>query len=182
MIHIIGTRHSLQFWTNAKRNGKSLDATKEDVEKFENYLADAAQSLKANMIAEEASDKGVADYGDGACSVAKSVATKLRMQHLFCDPDVEQRRELGLKVGEELVVHSQAVSRETGQDWEVIRHAEIKSQFPIREAFWSAQLQRYEPNKRTIIFVCGACHAKTLKAKLDSEKILASIHCGDWTP
>jgi hypothetical protein len=55
MIHIIGTCHSLQIWTDAIRNGESLDARREDVEAFESYLADIARSLKADLIAEEAS-------------------------------------------------------------------------------------------------------------------------------
>jgi hypothetical protein len=73
MIYLIGTRHSLQVWTDATRKGVSLDARPQDVTAFESYLLNSAQSLKADIIAEEASDESVAAYGQGASSVATSL-------------------------------------------------------------------------------------------------------------
>jgi len=181
MIHIIGTRHSLQVWTDAIRNGESLDARREAVEAFESYLADVARSLKVDLIAEEASDTWIAAHGHGASSVAKDVVTSLGIQHLFCDPDTGQRRALGLKVGEELRTHAMTVSKETGREWTDVHDAEIKKQFSTREAVWLERLEGCGPNNRSIIFVCGADHVDTFKAALDAKNILASIHCRDWT-
>jgi hypothetical protein len=179
MIHIIGASHSLQVWTDAKRSGESLDARKETVEAFESYLADVAKSLKADMIAEEASDEWVAAHGHGASSVAKGVTAKLGIQHLFCDPDTGQRRALGLKVGQELCTHAMTVSKETGREWTDVHDTEIKKQFSTREAYWLDRLNSCEPNNRSIIFVCGADHVDTFQAALDAKKILASICCRD---
>jgi hypothetical protein len=181
MIHIIGTSHSLQVWTDAIRNGESLDASREAVEAFESYLADLARLFKADLIAEEASDESLAAQGHGASSVAKGVATLLSIQHLFCDPDTEQRRATGLKVGEELRTHAMTVSKESGREWTDVHDAEIKKQFSTREAVWLERLEDCEPNNRSIIFVCGADHVDTFKAALDAKKILASIRCRDWT-
>src|SRR5262249_39585399 len=109
MIYIIGTRHSLQVWTDARRKGvSSLDASPRDVRAFESYLLNSAQSLKADIIAEEASDDSVAAYGHGASSVAKDVAAQLGIKHLFCDPDTAHRQSIG-KVGEELHAARQVV-------------------------------------------------------------------------
>jgi hypothetical protein len=180
VIHIIGTAHSLQVWTDAKRNGESLDARREAVEAFESYLADVAGSWKADMIAEEASDEWVAAHGHGASSVAKDVATKLGIQHLFCDPDTGQRRAIGLKVGEELRAHGMTVSKETGREWADVHDAEIKKQFSTREAVWLERLEGCGPNSRSIIFVCGADHVDTFKAALDAKKLIAGIRCRDW--
>jgi hypothetical protein len=181
MIHIIGTSHSLQIWTVAKRNGESTDARKEVMEAFESYLTDIARSLKADMIAEEASDEWVTTYGHGASSMAMDVATKLGIQHLFCDPDTSQRRALGLKVGEELRTHAMAVSKEAGQDWTDVHDAEIKKQFSTRETVWLERMKSCEHNNRSIIFVCGADHVETFKAMLDAKEMPASICCRDWT-
>ena len=115
MIHIIGTRHPLQVWTPAKRNSKSLDASKGDVERFECYVADAARALSADVIAEEASEEWIDDHGLGASSVAQGVADKLGVQHIFCDPDRAERRALGLRVGEEMRNHAM-LRRTDGRD------------------------------------------------------------------
>lgn len=181
MIHIIGTSHSLQVWTDAKRNGESLDARKETVEAFESYLADVARSLKVDLIAEEASDEWVAAHGHGASSVAKEVAEQLGIQHLFCDPDTDQRHAIGLKVGEEMVSHAMTLSKETGREWADVRDAEIKKGFSIREAVWLERLEGCGANNRSILFVCGADHVDTFSAALDAQKILANIHHRDWT-
>jgi hypothetical protein len=181
VIHIIGTCHSLQVWTEAKRNGESLDARREAVEAFECYLADVAGLLKADMIAEEANEEWVATHGHGASSVAKAVATRLDIQHLFCEPDTEQRLAIGLKIGEELRTHVDTISKKTGREWKEIYATEIRKQFAAREAVWLERLEGCNPNKRSTILVCGADHVDTFKARLDVKKILANIHCAGWT-
>jgi adenosylmethionine-8-amino-7-oxononanoate aminotransferase len=99
MIYIIGTRHRFQVWAEAIRTGESLDVRKEHVEAFENYLTDVARSLKADMIAEEASEDWVVTHGHGASSVAKDITKQLGKQHLFCNPTKSQHDALGLKIG-----------------------------------------------------------------------------------
>ena len=153
MIYIIGTRHSLQVWTDLVRKGGSLDASLQEVEAFENYLLNSAQSLKADIIAEEASDESVAAYTGGS-SVPKDVAAQLGIEHLFCDPDTAQRQSIG-KVGEKL-------------------HA-------AREAVWLARLEGCDPNNKSVIFVCGANHVNAFKDRLHSKQILAEIYCADWS-
>jgi hypothetical protein len=181
MIHIIGTSHSLQVWTDAIRIGDSLDTTKEAVEAFESYLADVARLVKADLIAEEASAEWVANCGHRASSVAKDVATRLGIQHLFCDPDAGQRQSLGLKVGEELHTHVTKISKETGAEWADVHNAEVNKQFCTREAFWLQRLEGCDSNKRSVVFVCGANHVETFKDRLHSKQILAEIYCADWT-
>jgi hypothetical protein len=180
MIHIIGTSHSLQVWTDAKRNGESLDARKETIEAFESYLAEVARSLKADVIGEEASEEWIAKFGPGASSVAKDVAGRLAITHLFCDPDTRQRRAMGLMVGEEMVSHATTVSGEVGGDWLAVHKAEIRKGFPAREAVWLERLERFKPNDISVVFVCGADHVDSFKAGLDAKKILARIRCREW--
>jgi hypothetical protein len=97
MIHMIGTDHSkTQFWSDAIRRDASLDTCAAIVERFEAYLRDAATSLKATVIAEEMSKQRVDQMGRGASSVSKKVAEELGLRHAYCDPDLEERRSLGI--------------------------------------------------------------------------------------
>jgi hypothetical protein len=181
MIHIIGTRHALQVWTDAKRKGESIEAKKKDVEAFEKCLTDAARSLRADLIAEEANEEFVGRHGQGAFSVAEAVARKFGIRHLFCDPDTGERRAMGLKTGGELTAHATAIANATGHDFMDVHDAELKKNFPAREAFWLERLGRFEPNKKSIIFVCGADHVDSFKALLESKEIAARVHYRDWT-
>ena len=49
MIHIVGTRHSLQCWSDAIRNGEDCDADLATVGRFKHYLQDVAGTLHATV-------------------------------------------------------------------------------------------------------------------------------------
>ena len=101
MIYIIGTGHTrTQMWSDAIRNGESLDTDAATVERFQLYLRDASISLDAAVIAEELSRQVVEDRPGGA-SVAELVAHDLQLTHLYCDPDRDERRELCIRTGTE---------------------------------------------------------------------------------
>jgi hypothetical protein len=121
MIYIIGTAHSLQYWSDAIKSGIDCDSDPATVERFERYLHDAALSLRATAIAEEMSKRSVEERQGGA-SVAKQVADRLGLRHLFCDPDRNEREAL-------------AVS--TSRD---------------REDLWASRLESLSPNETSIIF------------------------------
>ena len=158
MIYIIGTRHPFQVWTEAIRDGDSFIPRKEHVEAFETYVTDVARSLKADMIAEEASVDWVADQGHGATSVAEGTTKRLGIEHLFCNPTKSQHTALGLKFGNEMIAHAMAISRRTGREFPDVHEEEVRKQIPVREAFWRECLESQEPNNKSIIFVCGADH------------------------
>jgi hypothetical protein len=181
VIHIIGTSHSLQIWTEVIRTGESPDASTEMVEKFETYLVNVAKAVKAKLIAEELDEQLVSNYGPQASSVAKDVAKRLGVGHLFCDPNTVERRAMGLKVGTEMVDRARAIAKETGEHWVDVHWTEVKKGFAAREAVWLERLLPHRPNSMSIVFVCGADHVDSFKAMLEAGKIHASIHCRDWT-
>jgi hypothetical protein len=152
LIHIVGTAHSTQMWSDAIKNGTSCDAKRATIEKFQSYLREVAVSLRATAIAEELS-RQVVKQRDGGASVAEQVARDLKLQHHYCDPDREERQE---------------------------RHIE-STDVAAREEFWLTCLQPLDPNATSIVFVCGADHCETFKAMLDKRKLQAQIHCPDWT-
>jgi hypothetical protein len=127
-----------------------LDTDAATVKEFEQYLCDAAVSLHATVIAEELSRQAV-EKRKGGMSVAKKVADRLGLRHLFCDPNCDERQELGITTSDE------------------------------REMIWLKRLQGLRPNETSIIFVCGADHSTTFHSKLERKGICARIHCGDWT-
>jgi hypothetical protein len=126
MIYIIGTAHTkTQFWSDAIRDGSSLDTCAAIVERFEAYLRQAAISLRAKVIAEENSEYLVAQR-EGGSSVAKKVAEELRVHHVYCDPDSNERQALNIQTDED------------------------------REIIWMHRLYPSSPNETPIVFVCGA--------------------------
>jgi hypothetical protein len=150
MIHIIGTKHSLQCWSDAIRNGEDCDADPATVERFEQHLQEVAVMLRATVIAEELSQQCVEERQGGA-SVAKQVADRLGLHHLFCDPNRGERKAGGISTG------------------------------PERESFWASCIQPFLPNNISLIFVCGADHSRTFKAMLENCGLQARVHCDDWT-
>src|SRR6516164_368004 len=98
MIHIIGTAHSLQCWSDAIKSGIDCDSDPATIERFEHYLRDAALSLRATAIAEELSKLAV-EGREGGASVAKLVADRLGLRHQFCDPDESEREALSISTG-----------------------------------------------------------------------------------
>jgi hypothetical protein len=181
MIYIIGTIHSVQVWSDAKRHNTSFDASKEMMMAFENYLEETAKSLNANMIAEEACEEWILKHGQGASSVAKDVAIRSGIGHLFCDPDSQERRSIGLKVGPELTEYVRKVAADTGRQFDEVYREEREKGFAPREAIWIERLYNHEPNNRTLIFVCGADHVETFRSALDARQIMAEVYCRDWT-
>ncbi len=154
MIHIIGTAHErTQMWSDAIRNGESCDTDSATVEKFRQYLHDQAISLGATAIAEELS-KQVVDDREGGMSVAKQVADDIRLHHLYCDPDRDERKKLGIT---------------------------LETDCSVREAIWLSRVKSLSPNETSIIFVCGANHSSTFNSTLERSGIQARIHCSDWT-
>jgi hypothetical protein len=151
MIHIIGTAHSkTQFWSDAIKKGESLDTSAEIVERFESYLREVSVSSAATVIAEENSKYAV-DQKVGGASVAKKIGEELALEHIYCDPDPEERRSLNIQRPED------------------------------RESIWMDRIQPFSPNETSIIFVCGADHCASFQSLLERSGLHARIHCQDWT-
>jgi hypothetical protein len=95
MIHIIGTAHSTQCWSDAVRKNEAANTCRVTVRRFESYLRDAATSLNATVIAEEFS-RQLVDKLPGGSSVAEKVPDELGLRHAYCDPDLEERTALNV--------------------------------------------------------------------------------------
>jgi hypothetical protein len=176
MIHIIGMDRYYQVSTDAKRQG----AANQDITRFQRYLGAAVKRLGAKMIAEQASGEWVEGHGPGAKSVAQRVAVLNNIRHRYCDPDTGERRALGLKAEGELWDIANGIAMKTHRNIVEVWREEVRNNFHAWEAIWVDRLKVRGLDKMAVIFVCGADHADTLKAVLQTNGIEALIHCRDW--
>ncbi len=182
MIYIIGTSHRLQIWSDALRNGEVYGLTRDNVEAFERYLRGVATSLRADVIAEELNDDAIRLCNPGASSVAQGIAVSLGIKHIFCEPDMEERRALGVwDTPEFRALVIKAMAEEPSRRLEEVRDELLKQQFPVRERYWIERLRACEPSEKAIVFVCGADHVDSFKERLEAQGNAASIVCRDWT-
>lgn len=177
MIHIIGTSHSLQVWSDLRR-ANTEEATR--IRAFEAYIALAVTAVRAEAIAEESSADFVACHVGGT-SVALGVAERMGLQHVYCEPDRSERLARGLRFGGDLLVHARAIAQSTGENEDDVWKREVRAQFQAREAFWIERLELHGCASIHVIFVCGADHAESFAASLRAAGIAASIYCPDWT-
>ena len=180
-IHIVGTCHKTQILTDLVRRKALGAAPASKLEAFEKYLTETACRLGVVAIAEEMSEDRIRDYGHNAKSVAQSAAEKLKIAHLFCEPDQNARRELGLRAGQEMAHHASQIAERDHGDFEQVYREEVRKQFPVREAFWASRLEVYEPLDNSILFVCGADHCETFLQTLHQAHVDAQVCCADWT-
>jgi hypothetical protein len=176
MIHIIGMDRYYQVSTDAKRHG----AAKQEIARFQRYLSTAAKRLGAQMIAEQASEEWVEGHGPGAIPVARRAAIRNNIQHRYCDPGPEERRVYGLKTEGELWDIANSIAMRTRRNIVEVWREEVRKGSEEWEAIWLSRLKVRGVSKLTVIFVCGADHADTFKAVLETNGFKARIHCRDW--
>ena len=80
-------------------------------------------------------------------SVCKKVADDLGLHHLFRDPDYDERRKLNITTADQ------------------------------REDLWVSRVATLVPDETSVIFVRGADHCSTFRAKLEQRGLQARIHC-----
>jgi len=170
MIHIIGTCHKTQLWTDLVRKRALGAAPASKVGAFQMYVRDATIKLQAAAIAEELSEEVVLEYGYSAESIAASVARDLNVRHIFCEPsrcDLKSLEELATTATEPVAIGGYPKP--------------LHGRFAIREAWWAMRLAPLNPNTTDILFICGVDHCETFPETLKSGGFQVRIHCPDWT-
>jgi hypothetical protein len=94
MIHLIGVDHRIQV-------GGGLDAV--TLNKFLDHLNDVIRKESVSVVAEEYSEEAITKYRQERSKVvALSVAEEHGLRHIFCDPNSDERREIGHPTDEEI--------------------------------------------------------------------------------
>ena len=107
------------------------------IKNFGKYIQDQCSSLGIDLIAEEWSEYSVKQNA-ASDSTARQAAEEIGVDHLFCDPDPDERLRLGIK---------------NGRDGD-----------PDREKEWLKRLIR--SGKTQILFICGDGHLESFKTLL----------------
>lgn len=177
LVRLVGTSHRYQVWSDAIRAGRFAYANARELEAFERFISDACRLHRVSVLAEEMNECAVVARTGGA-SVAKLVADRLEIQHLFCDPAFGQRESfdgcavLSTQYGSDQVRRYEKIAERTHLPaWHVA----------ARELWWLGRLRKL-PSATTILFICGADHIDTFFALLKSHDIEAEIYERDWVP
>jgi hypothetical protein len=181
MIHIIGTCHKTQVWSELVKKQPLGVVPLAKIKAFQKFVTEAAIRLGAVTIGEEMSEDRMFVYGHNAMSVAQLVARHLKIAHVFCEPNQNERLALGLRVGDEMAQHASEIATRTGRAFPQVHEEEVRKQFLTRETFWATRLAPYNPEGNAVVFICGADHCATLPETLRQKGFKANIQCPDWT-
>ena len=149
---------------------KSLEETKERLES-KNSKGLALENLK--WI------KKVLERWEGK-SVAQKVAAELGLKELlFCEPDSEQRKLLGIE-DERLIELERDFERRISADEAKRRIRESRTK---REHYWLKRLREKVPKSEyPVLFICGAEHVDTFSKLLEENDFNVTCICKDWKP
>ena len=143
MVFLIGVNHIIQH------TGFSFHQKEAAISEFLEHVEMKALELKVKTIAEEWSQEANKN-NNVPFSTVQTVATKLDLKHIFCDPTNQERKKHGIE----------------------------KSNTDGREEFWIERLK--EVLQDNILFVCGEDHLESFKSKLNSCGILVEIVSRGW--
>jgi len=172
-IYLIGVKHEYQY----------EDYSSGSIE-FHSLLRRLANDKCIDLIAEELSEEAISLRREvlrreALGSVARNVATKLRIKHLFCDPDSSQRQRLGIKnrdqIREELG-YGRVLTLDQSEEVEAIE----RMYWPKREAYWLDRI--LEEDFERCIFILGAEHVETFCRSLDRVQVEYEIVAKNWHP
>ncbi len=168
ICYLIGTNHAHQL--EGDKDGDSVA--------FATYLTALCSDNRIDLMAEELNEEAITLW-KAQGSVVRSVASRLSICHLFCDPKREDRRRLSiLTVGEAAKKLGYELSWTREQNAAV--EAEARKTWPARERFWLERLRQVPFNR--CAFVLGAEHVHTFGNLLSSEGFTVHVAQSYWKP
>jgi hypothetical protein len=164
MLHIIGLNHRAQ----AVRIGKELT---DEQRRFSDCLLRTIEQVRPALIAEEDSEDTLRRRQ--SVSIAKGIADEKGVEHRFCDPTIDERREMAYQEGAQLELRFFMSDFDLSADENFCKaHAiEIGRYFPMRERFWMNRLNGIRDVDA--IFICGDLHieAESFRKILEAENV-----------
>jgi hypothetical protein len=131
-----------------------------------------ALANKAFALAEENNYQALAEAGLRESTV-QIIAHKLGLKHFYCDPDRQQRSDLGIQQENDLRVT--AFFKKLADS---IVQEKIDESMRRRERFWLAKI--LEQNVWPTVFICGANHSLAFLDLLGKNNINATLVAQDW--
>lgn len=159
MIIVVGTSHTIQTTTS----------------ELKPFLDNLCREFKVCVVAEEMSKEALAENNCTA-SIPMQVASALRVPHLFCDPNREERARL--EIHQENDIRIEAFLSTVTSETEIA--ARIAESHTKRERYWLEQLRNL--NTWPVLFICGADHVTSFCQLLRQEGIAMHVAAEDWIP
>ena len=161
-VLLIGTRHDYQ------RPGC------QGSEQFRLQVEAACRKHSITLLAEEMSLDALHLYGAHR-SVCQEVADFLGIAHRYCDPSIEEQKQLGIANPDKSDPSSFSPVRDPhGID------PEVAAADAIRERHWFQHI--IEADSWPVLFVCGAHHVESFRALLQTSGIGSDVLFSNWTP
>jgi hypothetical protein len=172
-LYLIGTDHCTQYiYKQDSLNSKYR------VRDFAAHLADEVSRLKIRVLAEELNEEAVTSKAN--CAIASNVqrlALGLGIAHVFCDPDSNQRKALGIpstrEIKEQLGMGTFLDSRATS-----LLEQEQRKYWTIREKYWLDCMDSRLEKK--VLFVCGADHVERFEDLAARQGIHVEVLVKNW--
>jgi hypothetical protein len=158
---LLGTDHRYQF--------SDPSISKSDILAFEQLIITTCESCGVNLIAEEMSLDAL-NIKQLSESIPASIAKRLKLPHLYCDPPVSEQLSLG--IADENAIRAILGSRQTAPE-EIQRFVELERR--KREPVW---LKNIEANAIwPVMFIFGSWHSQSFAELLsDHGHSYAFIH------
>ena len=169
-IILIGTRHTYQYGVGAKW-GK-VPCTEAEEQAFREFVRSVVVKSGARGIGEELNREALAEVGKSV-SVLQSVASELRLPHLFCEPSRAERAQLGVEQENDIRI---GVFLSDGEESEV--QERLRVQFRKREQDWLRRLLAFD--HCPVLYVCGANHVPSFSELLREAGIACEVVDSDW--
>lgn len=167
MIHIVGVNHAFQFINSHTDLVES--------EQFRSYILRNVQNNKIGCLAEEMNEEWLVTKWNADRCVCREIAKDLGIVHVMCDPNTEERREMGYKTEREIMGENGL----TPLDVSEIEAFDSK-QWRKREEFWFSKIEPYLT--RNILFVCGPNHVFSFSKLLEENGRKTKVICERWLP
>jgi len=164
MIFLVGTHHERQH------NGLG-SLTNNANKDFIEYIKKVAIQKQIDLIAEEFSEEAL-KKSKASESTLKIIAENLGINHLFCDPNEQERQKLGIPASTDLRQRLKLLKPLTIADIRANERKleeERKKYHGIREKFWLKKI--IGSSATNIIFVCGIDHLPSFENLLNQNSI-----------
>lgn len=161
MIYLIGTYHNLQHNGEPHRSKYDVLKARKD---FVAYIKEESIKNNVKLLAEECNQDFlnllVKRNYPKVDSLLKGLADQLKIEHRFCDPGFDARRDLDIPDG--------------GTEG----HPEKPKFDVIREKYWLGQI--IDKKEVNIIYVCGKNHIESFNALVELNGMESTILDAFW--
>lgn len=168
-VYLLGVDHSLQW-------NRDLFLT----DKLLNYIEKTIVKKKITILGEEFFPeifKGPPYEEKGITSTTiKELANKYKLQHIYCDPNYEERKRLGIRFPYEIRLAAgikHIPEEELSEEQRVRLRQEKKPDDEIRENFWLNKLKEF--SQENVLFICGIQHLESFSDKLKNNSFNIKI-------